>query len=158
MKKPTRLNIGCGKNWMDFKGYVGIDIKSFGQKYVQNLEKAGLRGIEDESVSHIISNHILEHIHQDRIIFVLNECFRVMMKGGRMEIKVPRDGTIEAVADPTHFSRWNEETFRGYICGNRPRHSDYGIKKWKLYKMSTYNSITIEVILEKLQLLAHMSQ
>ena len=145
------INLGCGSNWRDFKGFDGLDKKDFGQKYVQDLEIAGLRGIEDETVSRILAYHILEHIHQDKVIFVMNECFRVMMKGGRLEIKVPRFPHTEAVADPTHLSFWTGETIRGYFCGKRPRHADYGVKKWKLRDLALWRSDKreIQAILEK---------
>lgn len=146
-----KINLGCGKDWKNFKGFDGLDIADFGQRYVQDLEKAGLRGIEDETVCQIQAYYILEHISQDRIIFVLNECFRVMMKGGLLYIKVPRFPHTEAISDPTHKSYWTGETFRGYICGKRPRNADYGIKKWKLKGLSLWRSDKreIQVILEK---------
>ena len=32
-----KLNLGCGKNWKLYKGYEGLDVVDFGQKYVNNV-------------------------------------------------------------------------------------------------------------------------
>ena len=125
-----KLNIGCGRNWEQYPGYEGVDWVDFGQQHVLNLEKKGLKGIESGSVDEIRAWSVMEHIHQDRVIFVMNECWRVLKSGGKMHLKVPRFPSDNSVQDPTHFSFWTPKTFTLYFAGKSPRNADYGIKKW----------------------------
>jgi|SRR3972149_3574212 len=126
-----KLNVGCGRDWRDHQGFVGVDIVDFGQEYVRDIEKEGLSGIADNSVQEIICHNVLEHIRSSKKIFVMNEMHRVMQKGGVLDIIVPRFPHYAAVADPTHLSFWHEKSFE-YFAGKRPRNADYGIRKWAI--------------------------
>lgn len=145
-----RLNLGCGKNWKEHAGYEGVDILNFGQKYVIDIAKDGLQGILSNSVEHIIAFNFFEHIAQDRVIFVMNECHRVLKQDCEIHIRVPpADHAIEAFSDPTHLSTWTYVTFRNYFCGKSPRNADYGIKKWCEKRVKTISPGQLEAILCK---------
>jgi len=137
-EKKLCLNLGCGKHWKrDYPDWVGIDIVDFGQEYVFDIEKEGLRRFSNESVEQILANDFLEHIGPDRVIFVMNECWRVLKRGGEFRISVPKFPHHDSVADPTHKSFWVENTFKIYFCGGGPIHADYSIKQWKLIKLDS---------------------
>lgn len=139
-----RLNLGCGKDWREFTDMDGVDIVDFGQKFVLDLEIVGLEPIKDSSVDYIRAFNILEHIRIDKVIFVMNECHRVLCEGGLFDIKVPKFPHSNAVADPTHKSYWVVETFKDYFAGSSPRNADYGIKKWAIANDGNGNYILDE--------------
>ncbi len=145
-----KLSLGCGKDWKELgPDWQGIDIVDFGQKYFWNLETTPWP-IEDESISHILAFHVLEHIHQDRVIAVMNECHRILERNGTMEIKVPSAHyPNEAFSDPTHLSTWTVDTFKNYFCGKSPRNADYGIKKWQTNLLDESVPGDIHIILQR---------
>ena len=145
-----KLNLGCGKSWREYQGYEGVDNVDFGQKYILDLAIDGLKGIDDNSVDHIIAFNILEHIPQERVIFVMNECNRVLKSKCELHIKVPPvTNPLQAFSDPTHRSYWSYVTFNNYFCGKSPRNADYGIKKWGKRKVKTISPGELEAILYK---------
>lgn len=143
------LDIGCGKIWKEYASdkneHEAIDLVDFGQKYVWDLEKTPWP-IAADSFDQLCAMHVLEHIHQDKVIAVMNECQRILKKGGEFHIKVPSAHyPNEAFSDPTHLSTWTIDTFKNYFCGKSPRTADYGIKKWasKLYDESVPGDLHI---------------
>ena len=78
-----KLNLGCGKDQR--KGYIGLDIKDYGQEIVRDAQK-GLP-FQDETLDEIFTKHSLEHFQDIR--FVLDECYRCLKKGGLLNIVVP---------------------------------------------------------------------
>ena len=68
----------------------------------------------------IIAYDLIEHLREWRegengieypCITLMNEAHRVLRKGGVFEIMVPSDEGRGASQDPTHVSRWNENSF-----------------------------------------------
>ena len=106
-KFPIHLDIGCGKKTRD--GYKGLDIIDFSQEFVWDIEK-GLP-LPDKSVSDIYSSHTFEHLHN--LIFIMNECWRVLVKNGILYIIVQHMKREEAF-DPTHKRFFNEQTWRAF--------------------------------------------
>src|SRR5574343_1416453 len=98
-----KLNLGCGKDWAE-KGadWDGLDIANFNQKYVCDVTKEGIP-CPDNTYDLIWAENVLEHFSPgDEIIFIMNECWRVLVWGGIMEIIVPRFPHSNSVSDPTH--------------------------------------------------------
>lgn len=118
-----KLDIGCGLTWD--KDFEGLDISDFGQKYVRDIARDGLKGIEDNTVDEIRCWSTLEHIPMDRELFVMNEMWRVLKLGGKLHIKVPRFPHENAVIDPTHKSFYVTKKFTQYYAGKRPRNAKY---------------------------------
>ncbi len=89
----------------------------------------------DDSVDEVRCSHVLEHIPAgaDRI-HVFNETWRVLRPGGTWEIIVPVDGW-GVYADPTHISRWCEQSF-WYFTGRIVPEADYGLRMWELVEWS----------------------
>ncbi|WKZ25984.1 MAG: methyltransferase domain-containing protein [bacterium] len=79
-----KLDLGSG----DYKrkGFVGIDF-SKGADISWDL----LWGIPfgDDSVDEIKSDHFFEHLKIDELIYIFNECRRVLKKGGILDFTVP---------------------------------------------------------------------
>ena len=109
----TKLNIGAGFQKLD--GYLSVDfvqcVDNAGNKYTDvicDLAKERLP-FEDNSVDEIACYEFLEHMgherenpdHQEALIWVMNEMWRVLKPDGILKGKVP--GTYDgAFADPTH--------------------------------------------------------
>ena len=85
LKKPIKLNIGGGAERK--KGYVGVDIKPFPNCIVHDCTKPF--PLPDDSVQRIISEHLLEHLQQNEILDLLNECYRILENKGVLRIGVP---------------------------------------------------------------------
>lgn len=103
-----KIYLGAGSHRLE--GFTHIDIVPLpGIDYVCDITK-GLP-FEDNSIDEVYSQDFLEHIPQDKAVFVINEICRVLKPGGRMEHKVPNAGTRNDFASPTHLSHWNLTTF-----------------------------------------------
>lgn len=139
--ETTKLNIGSGRLRID--GFISIDrvqiIDGRGNNMVDvvmDVEKEYLPYKED-SVSEIVVDNVLEHILN--LNFFLNDCHRVLMKGGILRGCVPVAGTDIDFGDPTHVRHFNKKTF-GYFCGQagwtdekkpkHPKYADYGYLSW----------------------------
>ena len=114
-----KLNLGSGVRPLE--GYINIDKsrKVHPDKRI-DLED-GLLPYETESIEEICATHILEHIRN--LIPLMNECYRVLQRGGKMVIAVPQnEGTW---GDPTHVRAFSKLSWR-YFCGY-PLSDAYGI-------------------------------
>ena len=105
-----KLNIGC-KNDLR-KDYINIDFKDFGQELIRDVTR-GLP-FSDETVDEIYTSHFFEHLENKDVSFVLDECVRVLKKGGRLIIIVPHSDTPFAFYFG-HFSYWNEANVRDEV-------------------------------------------
>lgn len=119
------LNLDLGGGGSKIEGWECVDMEDWGQKYVINIEKEGLKAFEDNSVDGLRAFNFLEHISMDRELFVMNECHRVLKPGGLFHIKVPKFPHYNAVVDPTHKSFWVPRKFTNYYAGKRPRNAVY---------------------------------
>ena len=107
----VKLDIGGGFNPKE--GFKSVD-KSVGSSYQINLENERLP-FEDETIEEIYTNHTLEHI--ENIAWVMNEMWRVLKWGGKLEIIVPHHESTIAFQDPTHKRFFNAQSmkyFEGY--------------------------------------------
>jgi len=118
-----------------------------------NLER-GLPLLDDR-VGKIHSNQFLEHISRRRLIFFMNECWRVLVPGGTMETCVPHWLSPYAWGDPTHQTVFTEVSFE-YFCTRDDgtpfvdRFSDYGIKcAFVLEKQVVRHNLDIRVWMRK---------
>lgn len=81
-----KLNIGCGNDYKE--GYVNLDISNEGKcDIVHNIEK-GLP-FKDKKFEYIYARHALEHIHQEKFLFVLSELIRILKPKGVIDIWCP---------------------------------------------------------------------
>ena len=116
-----KLNLGCAFNRID--GFINIDKSkdSYADKIIDLDKPRCLKSFKDNSIKEIVAVHILEHINN--IIPLMNECYRVLKKGGIMIIGVPQG--IGTWADPTHVRAFSNISFR-YYC-DYPFSKIYGI-------------------------------
>lgn len=82
-----KLNLGCGPDIRE--GYVNVDFKGSDNR-VLNMDLSHFPwDFEDNSVDEILMLDILEHFPYKITESILNECWRVMKVGARIEIQVP---------------------------------------------------------------------
>lgn len=125
-KKPLKLNLACGRIKME--GFLGVDIvKTEATDIVMDLEKFPWK-FEDNSVEEIFCSHYVEHTPD--LVRFMDECWRILVPGGKMTIIAPYYSSIRAWQDPTHKRAISEATFlyfnKQWREQNKLEH--YGIK------------------------------
>jgi hypothetical protein len=109
--EPLRLNLGCSDRLEP--GFENVDMC---QPCDRVVDLRGAWPWETGSVSEIRAWDIIEHL-PDRI-HTMNEAFRVLKPGGRLDIIVPTTDGRGAFQDPTHVSFWNRNSFFYFEAGN----------------------------------------
>lgn len=118
LKQPYRLDLGCGRSLQS--GWIGID-KGLTPNFPNDIPKGSIfykrtleKGLplEDESVIEIKAHHIFEHIQDFE--FLIFECWRVLIKGGIINIRVPHWSHPSAYGDPTHCRFITEDIFKNF--------------------------------------------
>jgi len=147
-----KLNLGCGL--AKEKGFVNIDIRP-------EVEPDEVRDIGLEGLSHgsnmadvIVAKDFLEHIPASRVIFVIEEIWRVLKPGGTFESLTPDAEMGQgAFQDPTHVSFWVQNTWL-YYSVSEPRkqigtkanfsiermariNTDFNTRVWHLHVIAT---------------------
>lgn len=144
----VKVNLGCNDDHKP--GYLNVD----------QCEPADLIAdlrltwpIESSSVDELLAHDVGEHLPK---IHFMNESWRVLKSGGKLDLKVPcvmlADGRVNpgAFADPTHVAFWTPDD-KYYYCtewnniqGERGRLGPaYGIKAlfdiqhWELFEYGT---------------------
>jgi len=103
--EQTQLNLGCGSKQLE--GFVNIDKRaSVDPDLCCDIATGGLP-YEDNTVDMVMAYDFLEHIHPDKVIFVIEEIHRVLKPGGIFQHHTPSTDGRGAWQDPTHRSFWN---------------------------------------------------
>ncbi len=103
-----KLNLGCGM--IHSKGYVNIDIDQVAAPDLLLDVEEGLP-YEDNTVDEVRAIDFLEHIHQDKVVFVMQEIHRVLKPQGVLHYYTPSTDGRGAFQDPDHRSYWNMNTW-----------------------------------------------
>ena len=108
----TKLEIGCGQFKKELKqeDTIYLDIRPFENiDIVRDIEK-GLP-FADETFEYIKAHHVMEHLKD--LIFVMNECWRVLKPGATLDIEVPVGQN--AWIDPTHIRGFTVNSFNFFL-------------------------------------------
>ena len=95
-KYPIKLDIASGLyQWKKDDGYVGIDIRDYGQRVVWDITR-GLP-FPDSSIKNFFCSHVLEHLTFNQTIELFKEIWRTGEHMAEVELRVPsitnRDST-----------------------------------------------------------------
>ena len=110
---PDVLDLGCGRRKLP--GAFGVDVLALpGVDLVHDL---------DERPWPLPSNHfrwvramdVLEHVSD--FVGCMEECYRVLVAGGRLTIKMPFMGSVHHHTDPTHKRSATSRTLDYFIEG-----------------------------------------
>lgn len=128
----THLNLGCGRLYKE--GYINCDIsKEVKADYYFDITK-GLDLFPDNSMLEVHTGCMLEQIGDNKdFIFVMNEIWRVLEKGGILVGYVPSADPKVMFLDPMDKRFFRLETFEYF---DKDKHawqefgSVYGFKPW----------------------------
>lgn len=151
-----KLDIACG-NHKDGPDWIGMDIQRLpGVEIVQDLNLHPWP-IEAESVEEAKAWHIVEHIPPcsvtekgTRFPFIefMNECWRVLKVGARLDIETPYGSSAGFYHDPTHCNPVDEVTFEHFDPEYR-RYETYQPKPWKIVSLWYTKDGNVNIVLEK---------
>ena len=97
-----KLNLGCGKNYID--GWVNVDFYDDSKCDITHDLVEFPRPLEDNSVSEIRIIHTLEHLGADWRVYIkiLQEMYRICEDDATIEVHVPSPWHWNFTSDPTH--------------------------------------------------------
>lgn len=135
--KMKILDIGCGDN--KYPGSIGLDIRKTEQTdIVKNIEK-GLPFKKNE-FDLVYTNHTLEHLDPKKLVFVLEEIWRVTKPKGEIKIIVPHFSSVGAASNPTHLrAGFTSQTFNYFKSKEYPKCGtiSFKVNKISLRKIKT---------------------
>jgi predicted SAM-dependent methyltransferase len=150
-----RLDIGCG-NHKDL-GWTGIDIQRLpGVDIVHDLNLYPWP-VDSDSVDEAKAWHIVEHIPPACVtekgtrrpfLEFMDECWRVLRHGARLDIETPYGPSSGFYHDPTHCNPCDELTFE-YFDPDYPRYQTYQPRPWKIVQMLWAREGNFNIVLEK---------
>ena len=108
MEKMRKLNLGCGEDYRE--GFVNVDIrKDVKTDSIVNIEKK--LPFKDNSFDYIYSRHVIEHIHPEKLKFLMDEIYRVCKNNAVVEIHVPHFSCGKTYQSYTHLTPISYFTF-----------------------------------------------
>lgn len=150
-----KLDIGCG-NHKDL-GWTGIDIQPLpGVDIVHDLNVHPWP-IEANSVEQAKAWHIIEHIPpvcvtekgtRRPFLEFMDECWRVLETGAKLDIETPYGSSQGFMHDPTHCNMVDELTFE-HFDPSFHRYQTYKPRPWRIVSQSWTADGNVNVVLEK---------
>lgn len=126
-------NIGAGS--FRHENWINIDHSSIWYKHLQediieyDLLEMNKLPLEDNSVDNIYSSHVIEHVTDEAVQNMCNECYRVLKRGGFIRIQAP-----------------NIDIFYSYFIKNK-KSPWLAVKKPAMSKKSLYDASPEQVFL-----------
>jgi len=134
-----KLNLGSGQ--VKLEGYVNIDNRPE-MNPDMILDITEVLPFDNNSIEYIRAFDILEHIPPSKVIFVMEELYRVLAVGGIFESSTPdAEYGCTAFQDPHHVSFW---VMNSWLYYSDVRYSSlYGIKaNFKIISLDRYPTLT----------------
>lgn len=92
-----KVNLGCGHDKRE--GWVNIDGRADAHPdIVADLEKK--LPLKNDSADEILLRHVLEHVRDP--LALIDECHRVLKKGGKLEVITPHVSQFQSVGELDH--------------------------------------------------------
>ena len=90
MRMGDKIHLGCG--WHHMKGFVnvdpfvphrihGFDVQAEATEYMAKVPPA--------TVDEIVSKHMIEHLHRERAVRLVQQCYRALRTGGTLTLECP---------------------------------------------------------------------
>lgn len=130
--KIIKLDLGCGQSKTS-PDFIGVDfVKVPGVDVVHDLTKFPYP-FKDNSVTEIFSSHFVEHLDGFERAKFMDECYRILIPGGKMRLIHPYYKSIRSVQDFTH--KWPPISEHSYLYwdknwrqANKLTHGHYNLK------------------------------
>jgi len=140
----VKIDLGCGKNPQP--GYVGVDVRDFGQAIVCDLR--GTWKWEDDSVDEAHCSHFVEHLTGPERIHFVNELYRVLKPGAKATLIVPHWASCRAYGDLTHqwppvSEFWFYYLLRSWREVNAPHNDEYTCDFDATWGYSLHPAVTV---------------
>lgn len=104
------LNLGCGNK--PLKNFINVDY--YNKTYADIIADLNQNlPFKSESIDLIYSDNVFEHI--ENFINLIQECYRILKKGGVLIIKVPYFKSKHAFVDPTHKKFFTIQTMDYFV-------------------------------------------
>lgn len=128
-----KINLGAGKLIKSGKCWDNLDIHDkFGANIILDLNFP--LQIKDESYDYVLAHHVLEHLNDT--MHRLDDWFRILKKGGKLEIEVPYGNAVWNSIDHKREFRWT--TFASYCeHGDDDRKYDVELIKYRFVTRQT---------------------
>ncbi|HET7843124.1 MAG TPA: methyltransferase domain-containing protein [Xanthomonadales bacterium] len=97
---PLKLDLACGV--AKKPGFFGVDISADSHADLVCDLRTGPWPWADASVAEINSAHFFEHLTAEQRVLFMDECWRILVPGGKLVVTVPHARSDGAVQDPTH--------------------------------------------------------
>ncbi len=119
------LDLGSGRSpvseggWLtlgDVGGYTFVNLDLHGRCSLRWDFNRTPYPFRDDTFGAVFARHTLEHVQLGRILEVMKEIHRVTRPGGHVYIRVPYWNSKAFAMDPTHQTRFTEDTFY-YFAG-----------------------------------------
>lgn len=92
-----KINLGCGHDKR--KGWLNVDSrKDAHPDVVADLEKP--LPIDSNSADYILLRHVVEHVRDP--ISLVDECYRILKKGGTLEVITPHVSQFQSIGELDH--------------------------------------------------------
>jgi predicted SAM-dependent methyltransferase len=85
-----KLNIGCGTDYRD--GFINIDGSNTLPKIDKIIDISSeslLNHFGEGEIEYILANDVIEHHFHWEAVRIMREFYRILIKGGQVEIRVP---------------------------------------------------------------------
>ena len=100
------MKIDLGSGYYKRDGFISIDIRPECKPDIVCDIAQGLP-FNSNSIEYVRAHDFLEHIPRDRIIFVIEEIYRVLVPNGILDHCTPSDDGRGYAMDPTHINPMN---------------------------------------------------
>lgn len=140
-KSTVTVDLGCGpipQNKFSANKVIGLDLRSNKNNGVLQVRLGFERlPFDDDSIDYLTAYDLLEHIprhvelpgkNYNPFIFLMNECYRVLKKGGVFLSMTPVYPFSHVFSDPTHHNIMTKDTLRLYFSNQKFKvATEYGI-------------------------------
>ena len=107
------MRIDLGSGYRHPEGFICIDNRIECNPDILCDITEGLP-FQNDSIEYVRAHDFLEHIPINKMIFVIEEIYRVLKHQGTFDVFVPSTDGRGAWQDPTHVSFWNVNSFFYY--------------------------------------------
>ena len=126
-----KLHLGCGYNKLS--GFINVDMdEKCKPDMVMNLDEYW--NFPDGSIDHIKAHFVLEHVEYKHFF---REAYRVLKKGGTMDICVPCGLDFTATQDPTHIKFYMPNSIQHLSNYVHAHYNSNNYNEWNFKHLST---------------------